>query len=349
MEAVEPLAGEELERMLARYARVRLEPSQALTRRARSAVMEEAWRRRLDPQSVLRAPAAGSLAASSTPARRLPFSGWGPRRLGLAFTAATLAGLMLGSSAFAASRAGGPLYESRLALEDLTLPADAAARMAAQLAQADARLGEAVEAGFRHDDRAVAAALDAYDRTLEDLASASGAAADEALEAIRLHQTVLLQLATQVPSTATNGIDIALANGDRLIARLAEGGAGGPETGSGNDGSPRGNGFGANGGGNAAGGAGAGQGGGNAGGNGGGNSNGPGTAARTPRRAPRPRRRRRPTPRRRRRPRSRPRDPRRATIPIGRRSRTTRPRRHPTSRPDPTAARPPPPPGSDAP
>ena len=180
---------------------------------------------------------------------------------------------MLGSSVFAASRAGGPLYESRLALEDLTLPADPDARIAAQLAQADARLGEAVEAGFRHDDRAVAAALDAYDRTLEELTSASGAAADEAFEMIREHQAVLLQLAAQVPSTATNGIDLALANGNRVMGRLADGGAAGPGNGVG---TPLGNGYGANGGGNAGGGQGAGQDGGNAGGNGSGNANGAG-------------------------------------------------------------------------
>ena len=46
MTAAEPLAGAELERILARYARVRLDPSQAQVRRARAAVMEEAWRRR---------------------------------------------------------------------------------------------------------------------------------------------------------------------------------------------------------------------------------------------------------------------------------------------------------------
>jgi uncharacterized membrane protein YgcG len=274
MEAVEPLAGEELERMLARYARVRLEPSQAFARRARSAVMEEAWRARLDPQSVLRAPGVGSVAAAAAPARRRPFMGWRTRRIALALAAATLAGLMLGSSVFAASRAGGPLYESRLALEDLTLPADPAARAAAQLAHADARLGEAVEAGFRHDDRAVSAALDGYDQAIEDLSTASGAAASDALAAIQLHRSVLLQLATQVPSTATNGIDLALANGNRVSDRLAEAGAGGPGTG-GNNGSPQGNGGGAaNGAGNAGGGAS--QGGGSAGGNGSGNANGAG-------------------------------------------------------------------------
>jgi hypothetical protein len=281
MEALEPVAGEDLERLLARYARVRLEPSQALTRRARTAVMEEAWRRRLDPQSVLRAPAPsarlGVAAAASGGSHGLPFSGWGSRRVAIAFAAATLTGLMLGSSVFAASRAGGPLYEPRLALESLTVPADPAARVAAQLAHADARLGEAVEAGFRHDDGAVAAALEAYDRAIADLTTASGGDADEALQAIQLHRTVLLQLAAQVPDTALSGIDTALENSNNVIVHLAESGAGGPD-GSGNNGAPHGNGFGTSGGGNAAGGAGVGSGGGggNAGGNENGNANGAG-------------------------------------------------------------------------
>ena len=278
MEALEPLAGEDLERMLARYARVRLEPSQALTRRARSAVMEEAWRRRLDPQSVLRAPAPTArprVAAAPGARHRLPFSGWDSRRVAVAFAAATLTGLMLGSSVFAASRAGGPLYEPRLTLESLTLPSDPAARVAAQLARADARLGEAVEAGFRHDEGAVAAALEAYDRAIADLATASGADADEALQAIQFHRTVLLQLAAQVPDTALSGIDTALENSNRVIGHLADSDAGGPG-GSGNNGAPAGNGFGASGGGNAGGGTGVGSDGGNAGGNGNGNANGAG-------------------------------------------------------------------------
>ncbi len=277
MEALEPLAGEELERLLARYARVRLEPSQALTRRARGAVMEAAWRRRLDPQSILRADPPDTAAAADAvgrgSTRRVPFTGWGHRRVGVAFAAATLAGLLLGSSVFAASRAGGPLYESRLALESLTLPADRDGRVAAQLEHAEARLGEAVDAGLRHDDRAIAAALDAYDRAIEDVAGATGNAADEAVQAIQFHRTVLLELATEVPPAAAPGIQTALESGNRVIVTLAGSGAAGGGTGGTTPGAPQGNGFGANGG-NAAGGQGAGQGGGSTNGAGGGGANG---------------------------------------------------------------------------
>ena len=279
MEALEPLAGPELERMLARYARVRLEPSQAQARRARAAVMEEAWRRHLDPHSVLRTPAPNARVAAATAApasHRLPFSGWGARRLGVAFAAAALAGLMLGSSVFAASRAGGPLYESRLAIESLSLPADPAARAAARLAQADARLGEALEAGFRHDDQAVAAALGAYDATIEELITTSGPAAAEALAAVQNHRAVLLQLAEQVPDTAASGIDTALESSNRVIVRLAESGAGGPDA-TGGTGGPHGNGGGNGSGASGAGGAGGAGNAGGAGGSGGGNANGAGS------------------------------------------------------------------------
>ena len=168
MAVAEPLAGEELERTLGRYARVRLDPSQAQRRRARSAVMEEAWRRRIDPTGSVAA------AAAYRPVRRALFAGWTTRRIAASLSAAVLVGLMVGSSVFAASRAGGPLYESRIALEALTLPSDASARVDAELAQAQARLAEAVEATGRHDDRAAIAALDAYDAAIDRLTTAGG-------------------------------------------------------------------------------------------------------------------------------------------------------------------------------
>ena len=73
MDQLEPLAGDELERQLARYARVRLDPSPALTRRAHGAIMEEAWRRRIDPT--------GSVGANPgyRPVRPALFAGWTTR------------------------------------------------------------------------------------------------------------------------------------------------------------------------------------------------------------------------------------------------------------------------------
>src|SRR4051794_41241188 len=107
MEAVEPLAGEDLERMLARYARVRLDSGQAQARRARAAVMEEAWRRRLDPQSVLRSASSGATIARPAVPPRRPFRGWGPRRVGGAFSAGAPAGPVIRSAGVPAAPAGG--------------------------------------------------------------------------------------------------------------------------------------------------------------------------------------------------------------------------------------------------
>lgn len=211
MTVADPLAGEELERLLARYARVRLDPSHAQSKRARSAVMEDAWRRRIEATRV----------DAGRPARRLPFAGWSMRRMSVSLTAAVVAGLMLGTSAFAASRAGGPLYAPRLALEELGYPTDPDARVDAQLQAAQVRLAEAVEAAGRHDDGATSAALAAYDDTLDDLASASGQAADRALLAIQFHHGVLEQIAARAPAAAQAGLDRAIANSERLMDRLA--------------------------------------------------------------------------------------------------------------------------------
>ena len=220
MAMAEPLAGEELERMLARYARVRLDPSHAQARRARSAVMEEAWRRRID----------ATRSEAGRTARRLPFAGWGLRRVGVSLPAAVFAGLLVGTSVFAGSRAGGPLYEPRLALEELGLPTDPSARVDAQLHAAQMRLGEAVEASGRHDDGATLAALAAYDRMLAELEAATGPAADRALVAIQFHHTVLEQIAETAPLAAAGGLERALANNERLMLRLTAAGTG-PGTG----------------------------------------------------------------------------------------------------------------------
>ena len=54
MTELEPRAGEELERQLDRFVRVRLDPSPAQAKRARSAVMEAAWRQRLGAPAMRR-------------------------------------------------------------------------------------------------------------------------------------------------------------------------------------------------------------------------------------------------------------------------------------------------------
>ena len=229
MEAIEPSAGEELERVMARYARVRLDPSPAEARRARAAVMEHAWRARLE--SLPAAPAR----------RRTPFAHWSPRRLATTGAAAVLAGLLVGSSAFAASRAGGPLYGVRLAVEDATLPADPSARLQAEIANAQARLAEAYDAEVRGDQGALTAALSAYGEDATTLAAATGPSAEQALAALQQHQDVLQSLIGRAPASALPGLDRALLSSDSAIQRLTatergqnSGGGGNGSSGNGN-------------------------------------------------------------------------------------------------------------------
>ncbi|HEY4190110.1 MAG TPA: hypothetical protein VGM28_06800 [Candidatus Limnocylindrales bacterium] len=285
MQALEPRAGEELDRTIARYARVRLDPTTAETRRVRAVVMEEAWRRRFATPGVAASTGAGGRSRS----RRGPFGSWGGRRVGAAFAFAVIAGLTVGSSAFAASRAGGPLYDTRLALEELALPSDPSARLEAELALAQGRVADIVDAASRGDNGAVQAAARAYGSALADVDTASGAPAARALAVVQLHQAVLRDLLTRVPAQALGGIQQALERSTASIDHLDSvspglptaqpGDAGKPGNGNPGNGNAGGNGNG-NGGGTGDGAGGNGAGAGNGGGNGnGGNGNGGGNGA----------------------------------------------------------------------
>ena len=327
MTELEPRAGVELERQLDRFARVRLDPSPAQVKRARSVVIEAAWRQRLG------APAAASVAEPSVAAAMtiLPspyragtssrglFGGWSSRRIGASFAVAMLAGLMLGTSVFASSRAGGPLYDTRLALEQLTLPSDTQARLEAELALAQGRLAEVVEATARNDPGAIAAAVKGYLASLDDLDDSVGGPADRALLAIQAHREVLLRVLGQAPEQAQAGIENAIARSGKVIDRLdavstppagptggtsGPGGNGGAAGGAGNAGAGANNGGSTGGGstgGGSTGGAGAGSGGGGAGGGGGEKPDPTPKVTRTPKPertpAPTPDRPDRPTPR----------------------------------------------------
>ena len=131
-----------------------------------------------------------------------------------------LAGLMVGSSAFAASRAGGPLYDARLSLEALTLPSDPSTRLDAELARAQTRITEIADAASRGDDGAVNAAVRAYASTLTDLDAETGTSAGRARDAVLLHQAVLRGLLLRVPTQAQAGIERAISNSTVAIDHL---------------------------------------------------------------------------------------------------------------------------------
>lgn len=268
MTELEVRAGEELERRMERYARLRLDPSSAQAKRARASVMEAAWRQRLAPPVTQ--PVQLPVAGADAPRRRGPFAGWGARRLGVSFAAAALAGLVVGTSAFAASRAGAPLYDVRLALEELALPADGPARLDAEIALAQGRLFEVLDAVTRDDPGAVSAAVRGYLASLDDLDESTGGPADRALVAVQFHNKVLLSVLATAPDDAVKGLQQAIASSDHAIDVLGAAGTGRPldagngvtpgngngtGTGTGDNGSGTGTGNGADGGSNGNGGA----------------------------------------------------------------------------------------------
>lgn len=214
MAVIEPLAGDELEQVMARYGRVRLDPSPTTTRRVRSAVMEEAWRRHI------------ALAdAAAPPARRRGlFAGRSMRRGSATLAAAVMAGLLVGSTAFAASRAGGPLYGTRIAIEEIALPGEADARLEAEMARAQTRLAEIVDASTRGDQGALTASVDAYEGIIGTLDGETGAGAQRALETIRLHRAVLVGVLANAPAAAAGGLGQAISRSDALITRLESAG-----------------------------------------------------------------------------------------------------------------------------
>ena len=180
--------------------------------------MEEAWRRRLAPD--LAASSAAAASSRGAQRRRGPFTSWGGRRIGASLAAAVVAGLMLGSTAFAASRAGGPLYDARLSLEALALPGDPNARLDAELARAQTRIAEIAEAASRGDDGAVNAAVGAYAQALADLDESTGDAAGRARDAVIAHQAVLRNLLLRVSIQAQGGIERAITNSSATIDLL---------------------------------------------------------------------------------------------------------------------------------
>jgi hypothetical protein len=190
----------ELGNRLEAYAAAYLSPNPVRTVAARGSVMVEA-RRLLVPVPATPEPIAAP--------RGLPrlFTGW--RRASFALAAASLAGLMLGTSVFAASRAGGPLYGTRLWLETATLPSDANARAAAEIERLQSRLGDTADAAVRGDGSAVSAALAAYRASVEDALAAAGDDHDRlARLEIELgrHEVVLQTLLGLVPASAVDAL-----------------------------------------------------------------------------------------------------------------------------------------------
>ncbi|MFL5756868.1 MAG: hypothetical protein ACJ77N_11280 [Chloroflexota bacterium] len=214
--------GSDLAVLLERYAYLRLQPDPAAMARIRVALVADA---------------AAGRGSSGTGPRAARWSGVGAhgraasmRRIALAFAAALALVVAVAGSALAGSRPGGPLYELRLWVETLTLPATAEARLVAELGRAELRLAEAVEASAAGDRGAVVASLGAYTRIVDnELGLPVGAPGRaNAAEQIARHEAVLVALLDDVPTEALPAIEAAISHSDHAIDLLLPGGRGQP-------------------------------------------------------------------------------------------------------------------------
>jgi hypothetical protein len=250
-----------LGRRLEAYAEFRLSPDLATSSRLRAKVLAVAHRQaalaRADASLTILPRADGHSALASGETRDRARTSSRPRsrrwsRAAGAFLAASLAAA-IAVGGVSAARAGGPLYETRLWAETLTLPGDPSARAVAELGRLRDRLREVGEAGRAGDARAAMIALAAYESILEQASASAILAGDDVAAAVLetgvgRNVEVLRALAERLPANAsaavTRAVDAAIARSTDAVERIGasrpdggEDGAGGQD-GAGGNGSP---------------------------------------------------------------------------------------------------------------
>jgi hypothetical protein len=146
--------------------------------------------------------------------RRRGHRGAGRGRVAAILLAAGLAiGAMSGTAL--AVRPGGSLYQARLWAETVTLPAEPSARALAELARLAERLAEIDAATTSGDSAAAAAALDAYERIVDQASAAAIASGDAVAEAVLetgvgRNVAVLQALIGRLPTPAGEAISRAI-------------------------------------------------------------------------------------------------------------------------------------------
>jgi hypothetical protein len=217
---------DELARRLGAYGLARLTPDLSASSRMRARVLAVAHRQaalaRSDGLAVLDGLSRDrpvSLVGTEHPPRHRGSLGI-RRRLLAATLVATLAIVGLGGTVLAA-RAGGPLYGTRLWVEELELPSGSAERALAQLGRLHLRLDEASEAAGAGDGAGASAALSAYARIVDEASARALLAGDPvataALEAgVSRDVAVLEALAQRLPSGGADAVSTAL---ERAIER----------------------------------------------------------------------------------------------------------------------------------
>lgn len=240
---IDLMAGDELlQRRLMAYADLRLSPDLTTSSRQRARVMAVAHRH----ASLARADAAltllprpdgvsgatspsDDLGVAARAARRRSGSRSGRRRRAAAVVLAASLGAAMFAGGVYAARPGGPLYETRLWAETLTLPSDPSAHALAELDRMRERLREIGEASRTGDTTGLMAALAAYESIVEE-ASAAAILSDDDVAAAVLETgvgrnvEVLRALAAKVPATAaaaiTRAVDAAIARSTDAVERI---------------------------------------------------------------------------------------------------------------------------------
>jgi hypothetical protein len=211
------VALDEIEDLLEAYAEARLSPSGPLLNRMRRAVMTRAAANEATNALQRRAPAGGGRRGPlfALPRIRIPAAAF-------ALGFAVVLGAGTGAAVLAAP-AGSPLFNARIALEQLFLPVELDARLAAHEEHLAARLSEAEAAAARGDSAGLAAALTAFDAEVALAVSEIGEDADRLahLETmLSKHVAILTALQAKVPEQAA--IENALANSQKAIVKVKE-------------------------------------------------------------------------------------------------------------------------------
>jgi hypothetical protein len=178
---------------LERYAARALEPDPAMLARGR--------------EELLRRFELGRIAASQ-PRRRMS------TRVATTLAAAVVLVAVSVTTVVASSDPGEPFYGLRLALQQLTLPSEASARAATQLAHLEERLSETSAAADRGDARGLTDALAAYRSQLMATLDVDGQ--DAGLDAVLTrHREILEALSPKLPAEVRHRLEDALTNVER--------------------------------------------------------------------------------------------------------------------------------------
>ena len=208
---------DELARRLGAYGRARLTPDLAASSRMRARVLavahRQATRARADSGlAVLDGPSADRIVAiDGTERPPALIRTHRVRRSLLAAAMVAMLSVAAVTGTALAARAGGPLYGTRLWVEEVTLPSGSSERALAELGRLRSRLDEAAQAAATNDSAGAEAALSAYAAIVDEATTRAVLADDEVAAAaigagVARDVTVLQALVDRLPATASEAV-----------------------------------------------------------------------------------------------------------------------------------------------